>query len=681
MGRFFLPNECESGSEARVTVMSEHLWRNAYASDPEIIGKIIHISRQPFVVIGIVADDSANVVAGSVWIPYTLQPALNHGKSNFNDPAMAWLSVAGRLRQGYRRTDARAEVETILRQRDQFYVEQKAFTLNRKTSVVVTNGSFVENPAMQTVAAGLLALVMGPLFLVLLLACTNVTMLFLSRSIVRRGEIAVRIALGAGRARLMRMLTVESLLTAFLAGLVSIWLAVRIPSLVIRSLDLQGQLPAMHTDWKVFGYLAALVLTSAIVSALAPLHESFRFDLVTALKGREGSVTTRTGTASVLIIAQLAMSFVLLVAAVLFARLPSTIESIDAGFETHHLMTVPLDISIPPYTRASALNFYRTLEAHLPGIPGVQSLAYASITPFSSTPQEEVRLNNQKKGLGRAASVDNVSLNFFSTFGVPLLRGRIFLPSDVSASANARVAVVSQAFARAFWGNGDPLGKIVVTADERHLVVIGVAADTRSERFGILDGPRIYTLADSDSIPSQLFVRFNGDATSMARRIEEAVKALDPGQLVIASTMWDFLEDNATAVRALGRIVLFMAGIAVILAITGVYAVLTFAMNRRTREFAIQMMLGATRESIFRSVMKKGLQQIAIGLVCGLILAVPAAWVFARMTAKSSLPIHTFDPSVYGISALILLVVSVCAMSLPGLRATRVDPVQALRAE
>jgi predicted permease len=572
-------------------------------------------------------------------------------------------------------------IETTLRQRDQFYVEQKTFPLNRKTSVVVTNGSFVENPAMQTLTAGLLTLVMGPLFLVLLLACTNVTMLFLSRSIVRRGEIEVRIALGAGRGRLMRMLTVESLLTALLAGLVSIWIAVRIPPLLIRSLDPEGQLPVVHTDWKVFGYLSVLVLTSAIVSAVAPLRESFRFDLVTALKGREGSVTTRTATASVLIVAQLAMSFVLLVAAVLFARLPSTIESIDAGFETHHLMTVPLDISVPPYTKASALNFYRTLEAHILGIPGVQSLAHASITPFGSTQQEEVRLNDQKKSQGRAVSVDNVSSEFFSTFGVPLLHGRSFLPSDVSASANARVAVVSHAFARVFWGTGDPVGKIVVTADERHLVVIGVAADTRSERFGILDGPRIYTLEDSDSIPSELFVRFDGDATSMAKRIEEAVKALDPGQIVVASTMWDFLETNATEIRTLGRIVLFMAGIAVVLAITGVYAVLSFTMNRRTREFAIQMMLGATRESIFRSVITRGLQQIAIGLVCGLILAAPAAWIFARMTAKSTLPIHAFDPSVYGVSALILLVVSVCAMSLPGLRATRVDPVQALRAE
>ena len=156
---------------------------------------------------------------------------------------------------------------------------------------------------------------------------------------------------------------------------------------------------------------------------------------------------------------------------------------------------------------------------------------------------------------------------------------------------------------------------------------------------------------------------------------------MDPTQFGTPSTIWDFLENNASGMRALAKIVLFMAAIAVVLAITGVYAVLSFVIGRRTRTFAIQMMLGATRESIFGSVLKKGLQQIAIGLFCGCILAVPAAWTFARMTKRTLLPIHPFDFSVHCISALILLVVSICAMTLPGLRATRVDPMQALRTE
>ena len=682
MGRFFIPNECAVGTEARVVVLSEQFWKRLYASDPHIIGKAIHINRQPFVVVGIAADDSANSVPARMWIPYTLQPLFNHGNSAFEDPNLPWLSVAARLRQGYTRADAKAEAETILRQRDRFYLEKKIFTLNRKTAIVLTNGSFIENPQAHAMAAGLMALIMGPLLLVLLLACTNVTTLFLSRSIVRRGEIALRLALGAGRARLTRMLAVESFLTALVAGLLSICLAVRIPPLLIASLNQDGQLsPAPHPDWRVFGFLAALVVTSSVVSALLPVRESFRFDLVTALKGREGSVTSRTGATGVLIVVQLAMTFVLLAAAVLFARMPSTIEGIDPGFEMRNLMSVPLEISLPPYTATSARGFYRSLETRISGLPGVQSLAYASIAPFDSTRQEEIRSGSQSKGHGHAASIDDVSPNFFSTFAIPLLHGRSFLHSDMPASGSASVAVVSRAFARTFWGDSDPVGKVVVTPDERRLVVVGVVADTRSERYGIVDGPRVYTLRNPQSLQGEIFVRFNGDPAPIAAGIEEALKSLDPAQVDPPYTIWSLLEENATAARTLAKIVLFMAAIAVILAVTGVYAVLSFAINRRTREFGIQVMLGATRESIFRSVMKKGLQQIAIGLLCGLILAVPAAWGFAHLASKSPLPVHVFDFSMYGISALILLIVSVCAMTLPGLRATRVDPIQALRSE
>jgi predicted permease len=682
MGRFFLADECQLGTEARVVVLSEHFWRNLYASDPHIVGKVIYINRRSFVVIGVAADNDANLIFGGAWLPYTLQPVFNHDNDAFKNPNSPWLTVVARLRRGYTRADAQAEIATILRQRDRFYLEQRAFTLDRKTSIVLTDGSYIESPALQTLAAGLVALVMGPLLLVLLLACTNVTTLFLSRSIVRRGEIAVRLSLGAGRGRLTRMLLVESLLIALIAGVASIWLAARIPSLVISSLDPDDQFASsIHPDWKVFGFLAALVLTAAVVSALTPARESFRFDLVSALKGREGSVTSRTKTTSALIVVQLAMSFVLVAAAVMFARMPSTIEGIDPGFETRHLMRVPLEISVPPYTKASAGAFYRTLEAKILGIPGVQSLAYASVAPFGFTQENEVRLDGQGKGQGRAASIDNVSLDFFSTFSIPLLHGRSFQKSDISASGTSHVAVVSQRFARAYWGAVDPVGKVVVTPGGERYVIIGLAADTRSERFGVVDGPRLYTLQAPDSADGELFVRFTGDAVPIANAIGTAVRILDRTQVEAPSTIWEFLQTNAAQIGALARIVIFMSGIAVALAITGVYAVLSFVINRRTREFGIQMMLGATRESIFGSVITRGLKQIAIGLLCGIVLSIPATLTFARMTKESPLPIHAFDIPMYCISAVVLLVVSICAMAVPALRATRVDPMQALRTE
>ena len=683
MGRFFLPDECGNGTSAHVAVISEVLWRSSYSSDPHIVGKEIHVNRLPLTIVGVIPNGSTNMLSGSVWIPYTLQPVFNRGINAFHNPSLAWLTVAGRLRSGYSRADATAELQIILHQRDRLYLEQKIFERDRKTSVVLTNGSLAQNPGSEPAVAGLMSLIMGPLCLVLLLACTNVTMLFLSRSIARKGEMAVRLALGAGRARLMRMLTLESFFTALIAGLASIYLAARVPSLLFAVIDpVEGQFTkAIQPDWKVFGYLAVLVLLATAVSAFAPMRESFRFDLVTALKGREGTSTSRSRTTSALIVVQIAMSFVLLAAAVLFVRLPSTITGIDPGFETRHVMTVPLEINMPPYSKESAQTFYRTLQARVSEIPGVQSLAYAGITPFNGSPQEEIRFGTQTKGHGRAAVIDDVSGNFFSTFQIAMLRGHSFSSSDISGTPAAPVAIVSQSFARSFWGDADPMGKVVVTPDNRHLTVIGVARDTRSERFGMLDGPRLYTLRNPDSLQGQLFIRFQGDAAPVSASVEQILKSLDPDQTAVPATIWDFLEQNAVQMQSLAKIVLFMAGIAMLLAITGLYAVLTFAINRRTREFGIQMMLGATRESIFRAVIRKGLGQIVIGLLCGILLAVPASWVFAGMTQKSTLPIHAFDISVYSVSALILLIVAFCAMILPALRATQVDPIQALRNE
>jgi ABC-type antimicrobial peptide transport system permease subunit len=261
------------------------------------------------------------------------------------------------------------------------------------------------------------------------------------------------------------------------------------------------------------------------------------------------------------------------------------------------------------------------------------------------------------------------------------MHGRSFERSDVSATSSAQIAIVSQTFAKPFWGNSDPVGKIVVTPDERRLVVIGVGGDTRSEHFSIPDGPRLYTLRDAQSLDGQMFVRFSGSAAPVSASIEEIIKSMDASQVSTPSTIWDFLEGNATAMKSLAKIILFMSGIALLLAITGVYGVMSFAISQRKREFGIQMMLGATRESLFRSVITRGLREIAIGLLLGITLAMPAAWTFLRITKNSWIHINTFDLSVYGISALILLVVSLASMCLPAFRASQVDPRQALRNE
>lgn len=684
MGRYFMPEELAPDSSARVAVLSEHDWKNLYASDPHILGRVIHISRQPFTVIGIMPDGAASLMRGGILLPWSMQPLFNHGNNAFRDPGWLWLTVVGRLRPGYSRASAQAEIQAILARRDRFYHDQKIFTPDRKSTIMVTDGTFIHSPALGFITTTLMFLIMGPLTLVLLLACSNVTMLFLSRSIIRRGEIAVRLALGAGRGRLLRMLAVESLLTAAIAGLASILLAARVPRLLLAAIapvEAKSISSIMRPDWTVFSYLAALVLLAAALSALAPMRESFRLDLVTALKGREGSATMRSRTTSALIVVQIAMSFVLIVAAVLFGRVPASITHLDPGFETRHLMFVPLEIGVPPYTNASAQTFYRSLEMRLRAIPGVESFAYATLAPFYPATLEEVRVGDRAKGQGRPAAIDSVSPDFFSTFGILLLDGRFFQPSDLPAVGSGSVAVVSQSFAKAFWGDTDPLGRVVITADNRRLVVVGIARDTRSEVFGVVDVPRLYTLRNPESLTGGLYIRFWGDRKPVAESVEEAVRSLDPSQAEEPSTVWDFLEINATEMTSLARIIVFMAGIAILLAVSGVHGVLTFAIRRRTREFGIQMMLGATRHHVFRGVVARGLCQIAVGLLCGSALCIPAAWAFMRIMRRSWLRIDTFDVSVYLISAIILLAVSLSAMFLPALRATQVDPIEALRGE
>jgi len=684
LGRFLNPHECERGTAVQVAVLTEPVWRNLFASDPKIVGAIIHLNGLPFTVVGIVRSDIANFMAGGVFVPFTAETLLDNGTTNpLTNPDMPWLQIAARLRPGYSRADAKAELTTILRNQDRAYMERKVTSFNRKTSIELTNGSFIQTPAYRDTIPALMALILGPLFLVLLLACCNVTMVFLSRAVVRRGEMAVRLALGVGRARLLRMLLLEAFLIALIAGLISLALAYRVPQMIMNAANpnLAALVPLLHPEWRAFGYLAAIVALASVVSSLAPMHAAWKLDMITALKGREGTATMRSRVSGALIVAQIAMSFVLVTAAVLFAFMPGMVTSMDPGFETHHMLSVSLDIDTSPQKRTKALAFYRALEARLRTIPGVQSLAYETLNPFHPTLLNEVRLPQNAQGQGRPAVIDIVSTDFFSTFAIHMMTGRTFLSSDTSSASASSVAVVSQALVKQFWPVEDPVGKILVTPDNRRYTIVGVAADTRSERFGVLDGPRLYILRDPGGLDGQLYVRFTGGSSSMEKAIFNAVRNLDQTQSKLPQTIWEEMESNAESLRSLAQIIVVIASIAVLLAVTGVYGVLSFAVNQRTREFGIRMVLGANRVSVFRSILLRGGRQIVAGLLFGAVLAEPSLWAFAHLTKNSPFSFQSSDVSAFGIAAALLVCVSLAGMYMPALRATQVDPVNSLRAE
>ena len=464
MGRFFASGECKRGTGTQVAVLSEPLWKHQFDADPRIIGKTIHLNGVPVAVIGVAPSDAANYLLGGIFVPYTLEAQLNHAEDLLASPDTPWLSITGRLRPGSTRDDAEAELTAIMNRQDRAYVERKISAFNRTTSLTITNGSFIEIPNLHNLVLGLMVLMLGPLALILLLACSNVATLFLSRTLARRGEIAIRLALGVSRSRLAGMLLMESLLTVCIGGTLSMVLAYRVPLLIMNTMA-AGQanfVVLLHPDWRVFGYLAILMAAATVLSALMPIRAAWKLDLLTALKGREGAATVRSRTTSGLIVVQIALGFVLVCAAVIFGRMPGLIKSMDPGFEVHQTLAVPLDVNTSGNNRAKAQVFYRALEAKLLATPGVQSVAYTSLQPFSQSPPDEIRLPLQTEGTGQPASVDNVSISLFSSFGIRLLRGRVFLSSDVSSAGASQLAVVSQAFAKQFWPEGDPLGKSIV---------------------------------------------------------------------------------------------------------------------------------------------------------------------------------------------------------------------------
>ena len=669
-GRMFLPEECATPGAASVAVISDALWRRRYSADPRIAGKIVHIDQRPYTVIGVTDARPPVGIHADVWVPYTMQAQLWQGYDGFEQhPDYPWLSVVGRLDTGYLRADAQAELRLIQSQQDRLIP-------GRTTTIQVTNGSLFQDPRTRLLGLVLIPLVMGPMILILLVACTNVTMLLLSRAATRRSEIAIRLMLGARRARVLHMLATEGLIVAMAAGAVSVYLARKLPGVFWAFIARQNGFHAPGPDWKVFAYLAGITLFAGCIAGLAPARESLNVDLLASLKGQEGTSTARSRTRNFLVIAQMAMSFVLITAGVLFARVERS-AYMDPGFETRQVFVVPLQVSTPPYTQGSAAAFYRTMRESVRETPGVRSASYTDAAPFTAPANEELRIPGEEKGQGQRAEVEQVSTDFFATLGIRIVRGRAFEETDVTARTSANVAVVSQAFAVDFWKGQDPLGKVVLLPDDTQLLVVGVAANIKSSDFDVPDGPRLYTLQNPGAFTGSLLVRFDGEARALAPVIAKAIRDLDSTQAAWPETLQSLMEQMAERIRPLTDVILLMAFLALLLAVSGVYGTVAFSMSQRTREFGIRLALGASKGRILRSVLASGTRQIAVGLSVGLLLALPAAFAFWHLLPSASL----FDWSTYAIAALALTAAALCAYYIPARRAMKIEPMEALRYE
>ncbi len=550
MGRLFSQTECGPPGAGPVVLIGEEIWKNQFDSDPNIVGRTVRINRAPFTVVGVLPAGFAGRIRGpGIWIPWTMQ-RLFFQDDLFHLDSTQWLTVEGRLKPGRTRAEAQSELAVIASQLDQLEP-------GRQTTMRVTNGSFGEEPALRASLFWVSPVVMGALTLILFISCTNVTVLQLSRAVTRQREMGIRLSIGAGRFRLMRMLLTETLLLAALAGALSAYIAFQAPAVFTKMLA-TSSMPVYQTkpDLQVMLYLGAIVLTATIMAGLSPAGESLRLDLSSALRpGSSGRGASASARRSFLIAAQVAMSLVLLVCAGLFIRAQYMMFTADPGFETRRVLFVPLQAPL-----AAAADRIRE-------VPGVESVASGS--PLSQEEEgpatEEVRLPGEPAGSGKQVAATEVSTDYFDTLGIRLLQGR--------SLASAHEAVVSRAFAQAFWPGKDPIGENVVLPDASETTIVGIASDVASEHPGSVDGPHLYRWRDMSHPVDSLLIRFRGNVMATSSRVREAIRRLDPDNQALPRTLRSILDEAGERLSTVVRMVSILAGLALSLAVLGIYGV------------------------------------------------------------------------------------------------------------
>jgi predicted permease len=675
LGRLLQDEDCHASNP--VVVLSETLWRDRFAADPDVVGRVVLFNGKPVTVVGVTPSLFAGQINNAeAWFPYTLQPYLKLGPDLLKTADEPWLTVEGRLRSGFSRTSASSELSLIAREQDRLHPP-------RTSAVTLTNGSMLEDPELHGPVSLLVALVIGVLISVVLIVCTNVTSLLLSRGDARRHEVAIRLALGATRPALVRLLLTETLVLASLAGLTSLYFVYRLPGVLMHWLMTGAVKWPMYPDWRVFTYLAAITLAAGALIGLAPATESLRVNLVDSLKcGRSllAIVGTQFTFRDLLITGQLAASLFIIVGAGLFVHAHHQMIAAGPGYETRQVLIPSLFLRDPSVFPKSWKAFHSTLSQQLESVPGVQSVAYASVQPSYDEPRiENVQLTGHPM---RQVHLNEVSPEFFATLGIPILRGRSLEETDSSCGRSVCHVVVSQEFVKQVMPLEDPLGKTLRTSEGASLEVVGIARDTSSKVHGYTDSPLIYAPWAPDAGPYAPIVRFTGDSESVSQAVAVLLREDYPGAYVQVQTVQSWIDGNMGGVFHLEVLLVILGGAAVAMATIGIYGVICFAVSKRIKEFGVRVAMGARKSDIHGAVMKSSMRSIIAGIIAGECLALTGAWILSRVLESNPfIPLRPDDPVAFALAPILVAAVALIACYVPARGAMLVDPIVALRYE
>jgi predicted permease len=693
-GRTFTAEEDRAPGASPVVVISHDYWQRRFAADAGIVGRVVKLNGSPFTVIGVTPPGFSGDVVGrptEIWIPVTMELQVNPGRPYLDRWDTSWLLLMGRLKPGVSLAQARSESRSLFSRivaEAGPRIPEELQPGPEQKKVEVTPGGAGFSPFRREFSQPLFTL-MAIVGLVLLVACANVANLMLERAMGRQKEIAVRLALGAGRARLVRQLLTESLLLSALGGLLGIFFALWAGPALLK---LAGGTSAIGLDiapdFQVLAFTAAMALLTGVLFGLAPAWRATRIDLAPVLKESSRSVVGTGAKAGrwplgkILVVSQFALSLLLLMGAGLFVRSLRNLEHLDLGYARDSLALVRLDPVAAGYQGERLLQtFPLQIVERLKALPGVTAVTYSENGIFSGTESDtSVRIEGFKAAPDDTVNVayDRVGPEYFQSVGIPILLGRDISVRD--RAGTALVAVVNEALAKTYFSGRSPLGQHIVDTGPPDVTyeIVGVARDVRDHDLRGPVPPRAYlALLQSDTPASAFNVEIRTRAPrAVLEPARQAVRAYDPDlPLASAQPLSDMIGDSINHERLIAKLSAVFGLMALLLAALGLYGVVSYTIARRTNEIGIRMALGAARRDILRMVLRETLVLALLGVALG----VPAALAAARLISSRLFGLTASDPGTLVASTVILLGVALVAGAIPGSRATRVSPTQALR--
>jgi predicted permease len=689
-GRLIGPEDARAAGGEAVVVISHRLWTERFGSDPAVLGREMRINGRQFIVVGVTPAGFTGLlrpIVSDIWLPITVEPLLNPGSDDLTNMGSRWLMVLGRLPRGGSLVAAQEQLSALARRRfEQFPDPWRTVRGEGRLLTAVPESESRLPPQVGGAAFGFAAMLMAVVVLVLLIACANIANLMLVRAAHRRREIAVRLSLGASRCQVVRGLFAESVLLAVVGAGAGVWVARALSGALLRlrpPTPVRIQIDA-PLDWRVVALLAALSIIAALAFGLLPALQAARSNVVPQLKGgiAPGRAGSRLGPRGLLVIGQIAVSLLLLVGAGLFVRSLARAQDVNPGFDPTHVVVATVDLGSNGYDQARGEAFYRDVLERVRAIPGVEAATLASAIPLAACCSRRgmtIEGYTAREGESTEINWNVVAPDYFRTMRIPIREGRVL---DERDRAGAPLAVmVNEAFALRYWPGQQALGKRVglLGPDGPPSEVVGVVQDGKYRSLGEEPLPFVFApLLQNYRAEMTLHVRTAMTVAGVLPAVRAAVRELDAGlPLFTPATLTQAVAVAVLPQRLAALLLAAFGGLGVALAVLGLYGLTSYGVAQRTREFGVRAALGAVPRDIARLVVREAMLLGGVGLVLGFALAAA----LTRVATRFLFGVSALDPLTFATVGLTLLAATVAASYVPARRATRVDPMVALRYE